>query len=130
MRALILGLMVLLIGCSSKPETPLEGDYSANIGEMRFDTTTSANLSLAGTAPFSGDIYEAAWKRKGDTLTLTTRPKFKRMYQITYTFDVIDDGAQLILRRIDTTTEATGKTETTKIDSKVTPDVSFSKHNR
>lgn len=129
MRVLFLGLVALLVGCAGKPETPIEGYYYANMGQVRFETSTSAHLSLYGTSPFSGEINDAAWKRKGDTLTITTRPKFKNKYQITYTFDVIDDPAQLILRQIDTTTEATGKTETTKIDSKVAPDVSFSKGN-
>lgn len=128
MRLLFLGL-ALLAGCAGKPETPLAGVYSARIGEVNFETTATADLTLAGGAPFSGDIYDAAWKRKGDTVTLTTRPKFKNQYQITYTFEVIDDGAQLILRQADTTTESTGKTDTVKFDPKTAPDLTFNKRN-
>ena len=128
MRILILGLLVLLASCSNKPETQLAGDYVARVGSLEFKTTATANLTLMGTAAFSGNVFEAAWKRKGETLTVTTQPNYKRQYQITYTFDIIDDGAQLILRRIDTTTEATGKTETTKIEQESFPDMTFNKY--
>lgn len=128
MRRVLLCLF-LLAGCAGKPETPLAGLYEARIGQVNFDTTATSDLRLGGQAPFSGEIWDAAWKRDGDTLTITTRPKFKNKYQIKYTFDVINDGAQLILRRADTTTEATGETETTKFDTATEPDLTFNKHN-
>lgn len=119
----------LLVGCSSKPETPLAGDYSSRVGQLSFPTTATANLTLMGGAAFSGDVREANWKRKGDVLTIETRPNFKNQYQITYSFDIVDDGAQLILKRVDTKTEATGNVETTELPEGTKADLTFNKHN-
>lgn len=129
-KLFLLGLLALVAACSSKPETPLTGTYVARIGQISFDTTATADMVLLGTAPFSGDIVNAAWKRKGDTLTITTRPNFKGKYQITYTFDVIDDGAHLLLREMDVTTEETGKTETTVMPESTHADATFNKRNQ
>lgn len=129
MRVALIGLMVLLAGCSGKPETPLAGEYSSRVGRIDFDTTATADMSINGTKPFSGDIWDANWKRKGDNLTVNTRPGFKNQFQVTYSFDVVDDGAQLILRTIDVKTEATGETETTVMPKETIQDVTFNKHN-
>lgn len=129
MRIFLIVLMMLLVGCSGKPETPLAGEYSSRVGRIDFDTTATADMSINGTKPFSGDIWDANWKRKGDSLTVTTRPGFKNQYQVTYSFDVVDDGAQLILRRIDVKTEATGETETIVMPKETVADMTFNKHN-
>src|SRR5690606_22411906 len=128
-KRFLLGLLALVAACSSKPETPLTGTYVARIGQVSFDTTATADMILVGTAPFSGDIVNAGWKRKGDTLTITTRPKFKGKYQVTYTFDVLEDGAHLVLREMDVTTEETGKTETTVMPDDTRADATFNKRN-
>lgn len=123
-------LCVFVVGCSSKPQTPLEGRYSSPFHEITFITTATANLFIQGDEPYARRGFEADWVRKGDRLTISTRPKFNGRYQINYNFDVINDGAQIALKSVDITTEETGKTERVEIsDEQRQKEYIFNKHN-
>ncbi|MBJ6984046.1 hypothetical protein [Luteimonas sp. MC1750] len=127
-RTVLLGFVVAAGACSSEPETPIAGEYSSQIAQIDFNTTATADAAFAGTKPFSGDVYGATWKRKGDKLTLTSRPNFKGKYQNTYHFDIIDDGARLALTKIETLTEATGETEITEVPAEAAEGLTLNKH--
>jgi len=68
-------------------------------------------MDIIGTKPFSGQFREAEYVRKADTLTLTSRPGHKGQYRITYTFTILDDGAQLQMATITIEDEKTGTNE-------------------
>lgn len=118
--------MAVGTGCSGSSAPQLEGTYVGNVGELTFETTTIARLDIMGTKPFSGQFRNAQYVRKGDTLTLTSRPGHKGQYQIIYTFDVINDGAQLQMDTITTEDAQAGSKET--IDAPgAEADLTFSK---
>lgn len=132
MKRMLLAMLLcaLAVGCSSKPDTPLEGRYSSQFHEITFNTTATANLFIQGDEPYARRGFEADWVRKGNRLTISTRPKFNGRYQINYNFDVINDGAQLAMKSVDITTEATGETEEVEIsDEQRQKEYIFNKHN-